>query len=119
MRYDSPVQWNGRLAVEDVELAGTQIRAGDVVTIGHAAANRDPAQFSNPDDLDISRYPNQPLAFGHGIHYCVGAARARIEGAIVISTVLRRMPNLKLLHGDLRWKPGFLVRRLESLPVSF
>ena len=119
LRYDSPVQWNGRLAVADVEIAGAQIRSGDLVTIGHAAANRDPAQFNNPDALDITRYPNQHLAFGHGIHYCVGAALARVEGAIAISTVLGRMPNLRLLNGDLRWKPGLLVRKLESLPVAF
>jgi pimeloyl-[acyl-carrier protein] synthase len=119
LRYDSPVQWNGRLAVDDVEIAGAQIRTGDVVTIGHAAANRDPAQFQNPDELDITRYPNQHLAFGHGIHYCVGAALARIEGAIAITTVLRRMPNLRLSKDDIQWKPGLLVRRLESLPVAF
>jgi len=71
---DSPVQWNGRLAVEDVEIAGAQIRSGDVTTIGHAAANRDPAQFRDPDELDLTRCPNQSVAFGHGLHYCVGAA---------------------------------------------
>jgi cytochrome P450 len=119
LRYDSPVQWNGRLAVEDVEISGAQIHSGDVIAIGHGPANRDPAQFRDPDVLDITRHPNQHLAFGHGIHYCVGAALARIEGGIAISTVLRRMPNLKLLKNDLEWMPGFLVRKLKSLPVAF
>lgn len=119
LRYDSPVQWNGRLAREDVEIAGVVIQRGDTVTIGHAAANRDPAQFADPDALDISRYPNQHLAFGHGIHYCVGAALARAETAIAISTVLRRMPRLRLTGSNLQWKPGLLVRRLASLPVAF
>lgn len=105
--------------MEDVEIAGAKIRRGDVVTIGHGPANRDPAQFRDPDVLDVTRHPNQHLAFGHGIHYCVGAALARLEGAIAISTVLRRMPNLKLVRSDLEWKPGFLVRSLKSLPLAF
>jgi cytochrome P450 len=119
LRYDSPVQWNGRLATEDMEITGAQIQCGDTVTIGHAAANRDPAQFSDPDTLDITRHPNRHVAFGHGIHFCVGAALARAEGAIAISTMLRRMPNLQLARTDLEWKVGLLVRRLESLPVTF
>ena len=83
---------------------GAQIRSGDIVTIGHAAANRDPARFDHPDALDITRRPNRHVAFGHGIHYCVGVALARIEGVIAISSVLRRMPKLKLMRSDLKWK---------------
>src|SRR5262245_12635739 len=70
LRHDSPVQWNGRLALEDVEVAGVGVRRGDLVSIGHGPANRDPAQFSNPDHLNIRRSPNRHLAFGHGIHFC-------------------------------------------------
>src|SRR5262249_35623814 len=114
-----PVQWNGRLALDDVEVAGVGIRRGDVVSIGHGPANRDPAQFSNPDRLNIRRSPNRHLAFGHGIHYCVGAALARLEGPIAIQTVLRRMPDLRLATTEVRWNPGFLLRSVQSLPVDF
>jgi cytochrome P450 len=69
--------------------------------------------------LDITRHPNHHLAFGHGIHYCVGAALARLEGAVAIQTVLRGMPNLKLMRGELECKSGFLIRGLKSMPVVF
>jgi cytochrome P450 len=119
LRYDSPVQWNGRLAVEDVEIEGVAIQRGDLVSIGHGPANRDPKQFSDPDVLNIKRSPNRHLAFGHGIHFCVGAGLARLEGPIAIQTVLRRMPNLRLAAADVTWNPGFLLRSVKSLPVVF
>ena len=119
LRYESPVQWNGRLALEDVEIAGVAILRGDLVSIGHGPANRDPKQFTDPDRLDITRNPNRHLAFGHGIHFCVGAALARLEGPIVIQTVLRRMPDLRLAAAELTWNPGFLLRSVKSLPVIF
>jgi cytochrome P450 len=119
LRYDSPVQWNGRLALEDVEISGVAVRRGDLVSIGHGAANRDPRQFTDPDALNIKRTPNRHLAFGHGIHFCVGAALARLEGPIAIQTVLRRMPGLRLAATDVTWNPGFLLRSVKSLPVVF
>jgi cytochrome P450 len=119
LRFDSPVQWNGRLALENVEVAGAAIQQGDLVSIGHGAANRDPVQFSDPDVLNVTRSPNRHLAFGHGIHFCLGAALARLEGPIAIQTLVRRMPNLRLATNDLEWNPGFLLRSLKSLPVTF
>jgi cytochrome P450 len=118
LRYDSPVQWNGRLALDDAEVAGVPIQRGDIVSIGHGPANRDPRQFPDPDVLDITRNPNRHLAFGHGIHFCVGAALARLEAPIAIHTVLRRMPNLRLAT-DVVWNPGFLLRSVKALPVDF
>jgi len=119
LRYDSPVQWNGRLALEDVEISGVAVRRGDLVSIGQGAANRDPRQFTDPDALNIKRTPNRHLAFGHGIHFCVGAALARLEGPIAIQSVLRRMPGLRLASTDVTWNPGFLLRSVKSLPVVF
>jgi cytochrome P450 len=119
LRYDSPVQWNGRLALDDVEVAGVPIQRGDIVSIGHGPANRDPRQFPDPDVLDIKRNPNRHLAFGHGIHFCVGAALARLEAPIAIHTVLHRMPNLRLAATDVAWNPGFLLRSVKALPVVF
>jgi len=119
LRYESPVQWNGRLAVEDVDVAGVRIQRGDLVSIGHGPANRDPAHFEDPDRLNITRSPNRHLAFGHGIHFCVGAALARLEAPIVIQSVLRRMPNLRLAATEVTWNPGFLLRSVKALPVVF
>ncbi len=93
LRYSSPVQWTARLAMEDREVGGVRISRGEVVMVGNAAADRDPAQFSAPDALDLGRSPNRHLAFGHGVHFCMGAALTRMEGQIVFQTLLRRMSN--------------------------
>ena len=84
-----------------------------------ASANRDPRQFPDPDTLDLAREPNKHLAFGLGIHYCLGAPLARLEGEIAISTLLRRAPGLRLSVAPeaLRWRRGLVLRGLEALPV--
>ncbi|MFE7707329.1 cytochrome P450 [Streptomyces sp. NPDC057486] len=121
LRYDGPVSPGiARFAREDVSIAGVAIPRGATVLIASAIADRDPARFSEPDRLDITRQDNAHLAFGHGIHYCLGAPLARLEGQIAIGTALRRLPHLTLAvpPGELRWRPGGL-RGPERLPVTF
>ena len=119
LRYDSPVQKMGRIALTEINVAGKQIKQGDLVCLSFGAANRDPEQFAAPAQLDIERKPNRHLAFGHGLHYCVGAALARLEGQIAINAILSRLPELRLETEDLEWNRNFTLRGLKSLPVAF
>lgn len=119
LRYDSPVQKMGRIALADINIGGKQIKQGDLVCVSYAAGNRDPEQFASPAELDIMRKPNRHLAFGHGLHYCVGAALARLEGQIAINTILSRMPALRMESEDLKWNRNLTLRGLKSLPVAF
>ncbi|MFF4368287.1 cytochrome P450 [Streptomyces sp. NPDC001594] len=121
LRYDGPVSPGiARFAREDLEIAGVRVPRGATVLIGSALADRDPARFPDPERLDITRRDNAHLAFGHGIHYCLGAPLARLEGEIAIGTVLRRLPGLALAvpPDAVPWRPGGL-RGPESLPVTF
>jgi cytochrome P450 len=119
LRYDGPVQRTGRtVASGEVELGGATIKEGDPVVAIVAAANRDPAQFADPDRLDITRTDNQHLAFGAGIHYCVGAPLARVEAQIAINTLLRRFPTLTLQEEIPTWRETAIIRGLTSLPLS-
>jgi cytochrome P450 len=121
MRYDSPVQMaNERYAGEEVTIAGITIARGETVHAILGSANRDERQFERPDELDVTREPNRHLAFGQGVHYCIGAPLARLEGQIAINTLLQRYPDLKLAvppHA-LRRRRGLGLRGLQSLPVS-
>lgn len=122
LRFESPVEMaTERYAREDIELAGSIIPRGALVHLVLASANRDEAQFPQPDVLDITRTPNRHLAFGQGIHYCLGAPLARLEGQIAIATLLRRLPDLLLAAPPeaLRWRRGLLLRGLEGLPLAF
>ncbi len=119
LRYDAPVQSTGRLVTQDMEIGGKSIRAGQGVTLRLGAANRDPAQFPDPDRLDLTRGDSRHLAFGYGIHFCVGAPLARLEGEIAFNTMLRRLPGLRLASDALTWDPGVVFRGLSSLPVAF
>ena len=119
LRYDSPVQKMGRIALADIHIGGKQIQKGQLVCFSFGAANRDPEQFALPQQLDITRQPNRHLAFGHGLHYCVGAALARLEGQIAIKHVLSFLPGLRLASENLEWRRNFTLRGLMSLPVSF
>ena len=119
LRYDSPVQKMARLALQDFEIAGKQIKQGQLVCFSFAAGNRDPEQFSAPAQLDIARRPNRHLAFGHGLHYCVGAALARLEGQIAVNRILSSLPGIKLETEDLEWNRNLTLRGLKSLPVVF
>ncbi|MBT2505611.1 cytochrome P450 [Streptomyces sp. ISL-98] len=122
LRYDGPVElatW--RYATESLTLGGQDIAAGDPVLVVLAAADRDPERFRDPDTLDLSRRDNPHLGYGHGIHYCLGAPLARLEGQTAISTLLRRLPDLRLAvePDDLRWRGGLIMRGLRTLPVEF
>lgn len=121
LRYDGPVGVSTmRWALEDVDYYGVTIPAGEMVVASLLAANRDPAMFANPDALDITRNPNKHIAFGNGIHYCVGAPLARMEGAIAFNTLLRRIPNLALTVDvdELEWNPTILLHGMKAMPVT-
>ncbi len=119
VRYHSPVEMaTERYAREDLSLHGVTIPRGELVFAVLASANRDAAHFADPDQLDLTRTPNKHLGFGQGIHYCVGAPLARLEGQIAITTLLERVPDLQLPAGTLRWRRGLNVRGLEALPLT-
>jgi pimeloyl-[acyl-carrier protein] synthase len=119
LRYESPSQHTARLAPEDVVLGGKMIRKRQAVIAVMGAANHDPERFAAPDRLDICRQDNRHVAFAWASHFCFGAPLARIEGQIVLSTVLRRMPNLRLDPGSLTWRDNLGLRGLTALPVSW
>lgn len=118
LRYDGPVQMTSRRATADFELGGRQIAAGDNVVMLLGAANRDPAQFPDPDRLDLTRAENRHVAFGHGIHYCLGAPLAYLEGQIAIPTLVRRFPNMHLSEEPTVRGVGTVFRGLHALPVA-
>ncbi|QDY77138.1 cytochrome P450 family protein [Streptomyces qinzhouensis] len=122
LRYDGPVEMaTWRYATETLTIGGQEIAAGDPVLVVLAAADRDPERFDQPEVLDLARRDNQHLGYGHGIHYCLGAPLARLEGQTAIATLLRRLPDLRLAvdHHDLRWRGGLIMRGLRTLPVEF
>jgi cytochrome P450 len=119
LRYDSPVQFNLRAALEPADLVGEPLERGDAVIVLQGAANRDPARFENPDALNLRRADNVPLSFGWGIHHCIGAALARMEGEIAFNALLGRFPTIELLTDEPHWRPSFTLRGLLDLPVRF
>jgi pimeloyl-[acyl-carrier protein] synthase len=118
LRYDSPVQVIARLATENVEMGDKTIQAGDKVILCIGAANRDPEQFTNPDQLDFTRR-NYSLPFGGGIHFCLGAFLARVQGQIAINAMLQGLPHLQLNTETLDWRESITLRGLKTLPVTF
>jgi cytochrome P450 len=122
LRYDSSVQLTGRVALEDIEdLGGKRIPKGESVLCLLGAANHDPAVYpDHPERLDITRPNVRPLSFGGGIHFCLGAQLARIEAEVAISTLLRRIPDLRLDDAvNPEWRPTFVLRGLKRLPASW
>jgi pimeloyl-[acyl-carrier protein] synthase len=117
LRFDSPVQMTGRIALEPVSIGGHTVEPGQWILPLLGAANHDPAQFADPERLDIGRNPNNHVAFGRGIHFCLGAPLARLEGQIAIGALARRFPNLSLA-GEPRRRNQITLRGLESLPVT-
>jgi cytochrome P450 len=117
LRFDSPVQMTQRVAPEDVDLAGCRVRAGDEILLVLGAANRDPVVFADPHRLDVTRDARRHVAFGGGIHHCLGASLARVEGQVALSALLARFRHLELAGPPVR-RPTFTLRGLESLPVS-
>jgi cytochrome P450 len=119
LRYDGPVQRTARTPSEDVTIGDRTIPKGEIVMPFIGAADRDPAQFREPDRLDITRTENRHIAFGWGIHFCLGAPLARIEGQIAINTLVRRMPKLALAVDRPEHRHSLTLRGLVALPVSF
>ncbi len=119
LRYDSPVQITSRFALDTLDIAGHQVQKGDQLLLLLGAANRDPDVFADPDRLDITRTNVRHLAFGQGIHFCLGAALARLQGQIALSALLRRCPYLTLATDTPVWRYGVTLRGLTSLPVTF
>lgn len=120
LRYESPVQLTNRRTLEDVVIGETTVPAGANVQTWLGAANRDPEQFPNPDTLDLTRRPNRHLALAHGLHFCLGAPLARVEGQIAINAVVQRFPRLRLAINDdaIEWQPNDVFRSLKALPVT-
>jgi len=119
LRYDPPVKSLQRLAVQDIELGGKAIRALDRTRWFITAANRDPEKFSTPEKFDITRDPNLHIAFGSGIHHCLGATLARVEGQEAFKALVQRFPALHLETEELEYQPSILFRSLKSLPVTW
>ncbi|CDR15210.1 cytochrome P450 family protein [Streptomyces iranensis] len=122
LRYDGPVESAAfRFTREPVEIAGTTIPAGEPVGVVLAAGSRDPRRFAEPDRFDIRRAPRGHLAFGHGVHHCLGAPLARLEAAIAFRALLERCPDLALDAdpAELAWRPSLMLRGLRRLPVRF
>jgi pimeloyl-[acyl-carrier protein] synthase len=118
LRYESPVQRFGRVPLADVEIEGRTIPAGAIVVGAIGAANRDPAHFHDPDRLDLGRRDNHHLAFGSGIHVCLGAPLARAEAQIAVASLFRRAPGLSLQATAPEWRHSSTLRGLKALPVT-
>ena len=118
LRYDPPVKSIQRVALADVEFGGKQIREGDRMRGVITSANRDPRKHDDPDTFDIGRWPNTHLAFGSGIHHCLGATLARLEGQEAFKALAERYDFIKLETDDFEYLPSITFRSLESLPVS-
>jgi cytochrome P450 len=117
LRFDSPVQATDRVALEDLEIDGRRIARGRFCVLILGAANRDPEVFADPDRLDVGRTENRHLAFGQGIHFCLGAGLARLEGQVALAGLLRRFPDFA---GDVTrpsWRASMTLRGLAALPV--
>ena len=117
LRYDSPVQLDGRVVREDLELGGKRLRAGEKVIALLGAANRDPAAFADPDALDIGRTERSHLSFGRGIHYCLGASLAVLEARIAFRGLLDRFASIRLA-AEPRYRDGIVLRGVESLWID-
>ncbi|MCF1592590.1 cytochrome P450 [Streptomyces muensis] len=117
LRYDGPVKLVVRWVTRDLELGGEVLRAGDRAYLVNSAANRDPSVFDFPDSFDIRRSPNPHLAFGRGVHACIGAQLARIEMRVAIERILDRLPGLRLA-GEPQWLPSLASRAMRELRVT-
>lgn len=119
LRYDGPAKTIARVMTEDVELRDRTLRRGDRVFLSPASANRDPAVFDRPDDLDVTRDGRGQLGFGIGMHFCLGAPLARLETGIAVPLALERLPGLRPSGEQAQWHPVLLSRGMERFPVRF
>jgi cytochrome P450 len=118
LRYDAPVKSIQRVASDDVEMGGKLLREGDRIRWFISSANRDPKKHENPDTFDIGRWPNTHVAFGSGIHHCLGATLARLEGQEAFRALAERYDNIKVETGEIEYQPSITFRSIKSLPVS-
>jgi cytochrome P450 len=120
LRFDPPVQMTVRMAEQDTAIGGTAVARNSLTFVLLAAANRDPRQFPNPERFDVARTPNEHIAFGEGIHFCLGAPLARLEGEIAIGLMLERFPKLRLADpaAKLAYRGSLALRGLQSLPLA-
>ena len=119
LRYVSPVHTLARRTTQDVTMRGVTIPKDSSIYLLIGAANRDPEKFPNPEKLDINRPPIRSLGFGYGIHYCIGAALARLESQVAFETILRRLPDIHMTVDTPLFRPNYSLRGLMSLPVAF
>ena len=117
LRFESPVQVDARTAFEPVEIDGHRVGAGETVVTFLGAANRDPAEFVDPERFDVARDPNHPLSFAAGIHYCLGANLARLEGRIVFDRLVRRTADIEWLDDAPDWRGTLILRGVNHLHV--
>jgi cytochrome P450 len=119
LRYVSPVHTLARRALQDVTIRGVEIPAHSSIYLQVGAANRDPEKFPDPEKLDITRPPARSLGFGYGIHFCIGAALARLESQVTFETILRCLPNIHMVGEPPQFRPNYSLRGLKSLSVAF
>ncbi|CAI6048937.1 Cytochrome P450 CYP107DY1 [Paenibacillus sp. JJ-100] len=122
LRFNGPAEIsNVRWTTENVDFQGKHIRQGDMVLVALSSANRDSSQYEEPDTFDITRKVNDHIAFGKGVHYCLGAPLARLEGEIAINALLHRLPEIRLNTDAelLEWRPGMIIRGLKAFPVAY
>jgi cytochrome P450 len=117
LRFDGPSRMEARLLVNDVELRGKKLRAGENVLLVQSSANRDAEVFEEPDSLDVTRHPNPHVGFGHGLHHCLGNFLARLEGQVAFIEVFDAFPDLALAGEPEVWHPTMMSRGMKSLPV--
>jgi cytochrome P450 len=118
LRYDGPVTLLPRVVAQPIEVAGQTLRPGDLMHLVMGAAHRDPEVFADPGRLDITRSPNPHLAFGAGLHYCLGAPLARIEAAVALRALLQAFPVLRVAEGGVRWRSLTALRGLDKLELE-
>ena len=118
LRFDTPVQLDIRAVLEDCEIRGTTLRRGDGAVLAIGAANRDPEVFDDPERLDVERSKGSNVSFGRGVHHCIGAPLARLEGRIALEMLLERYSSLRLLTDRPAFRRGIVLRGLETLPVA-
>ncbi len=119
LRYDGPVQASSRIALDDLEFRGATLRKGQNAMILIGSANRDPDKFDDPHRLDLRRSPNEHIAFGHGVHFCLGSHLARMEGRAAIGALVERFPSMKLATDRPPWRRNIILHGLEELPIRF
>jgi cytochrome P450 len=119
LRYDPPVQFTARVALDDIDIDGTTLGKGEFAMVLVAAANRDPEQFPDPDSFDVGRQENRHLSFGLGAHFCLGAPLARVEGQVALEAVATRIKDLALAVEQPEYKQNIVLRGLAALPVTF